>query len=133
METNITPANNLSTFRTLHLVYGILIMFFSLFFLGYAFFGNFMFNQIPQEELNEMPFNPGIIFVIVGVIGFICCLTAGILNLLSSKYMNEQRNYSFVFAVAIVNCLTGILGILLGIFTLIEIGKPHVKALLKKS
>ncbi len=60
-------------------------------------------------------------------------ISLGILNLLASKYIKETKNYNFIFAVAVVNCLTGILGILLGVFTLIELTKPEIKPLFNKS
>jgi len=52
--------------------------------------------------------------------------------LLASKYIKEQRNYTFIFVVAIVNAITGILGILLAVFTLIELSKPHIKELFQE-
>jgi hypothetical protein len=79
-----------------------------------------------------VPFNPGIIFIVIGVIGLIFCVTLGVLTLLVSKYIKERKNYNFIFAMAIVNCLTGILGILLGVFSLIELNKPEVKKLFGK-
>jgi len=57
----------------------------------------------------------------------------GILTLFASKYLKEIKNYNFIFVVAILNCLTGILGIVLGIFTIIELNKPDVKALFNKN
>jgi hypothetical protein len=84
-------------------------------------------------DLDNMTFNPAIIFFIIGGVGFVIASVMGVLTLLASKYINEVRNYNFIFVVAILNCLTGILGILLGIFTIIELNKPHVKAFFNKS
>jgi len=125
--------NNLSIFKTLYLVKGILTLCFSLFFLLYAVIGLFMGGIIALDPTNEVPFNPGIIFIVIGVFGIICCVTLGILTLLVSKYIRETKNYNFIFALAIVNCLTGILGIVLGVFTLIELNKPEVKQLFGKA
>jgi len=123
------PNSKLNTFRILYLVYGILTLVFSLFFLLYAGFGMFFQGIIEQEANQELPFNPGSIFVIIGGIGFVFTVIVGILTILASNYIKAVKNYNFVFAMAIVNCLTGILGILLGVFTLIEISKPETKAL----
>lgn len=121
--------NNLNTFRTLYLVKGILTLCFSLFFFFYAGMGMFFGTIIELDPTQNTPFNPGIIFIVIGVIGIIFCVALGILLLMVPKYIRELRNYNFIFAMAIVNCLTGILGILLGVFTLIELSKPEVKAL----
>ncbi|PCJ28600.1 MAG: hypothetical protein COA97_01260 [Flavobacteriales bacterium] len=78
---------------------------------------------------NAPPFNPGYIFLIIGIIGFVFSITLGTLALIASKYLKEQRNYNFIYVVALVNALTGVLGILLAVFTLIELSKPEVKKL----
>jgi len=89
-----------------------------------------VFSSIPEfQDDPNMPFNPGMIFIVIGIIGFVICVVMGILNLIAAKHIKHQRYYTFVFAIAIINCLSGILGILLGVFTIIEINKPHVKAL----
>ena len=88
----------------------------------------FAFTEITKHD-EHMPFNPGYIFLILGGIGFVILVTFGILSLMASKRLNEKRGYQFIFVISILSCLTGILGILLGIFTLIEISKPEVKSL----
>ena len=126
--------NNLNTFYTLHIVKGILTLCFSLFFILYAVMGVFFGAIIELDPTQQdAPFNPGIIFIILGIIGTIISVTLGVLNLLASKYIKEKRNYNFIFAIAIVNCLTGMLGILLGVFTLIELNKPEIKQVFNKS
>mgnify|MGYP006284323709 CR=1 FL=1 len=123
------PNNKLHTYRILFLVYGILTLVFSLFFLLYLGAGIFLQEIIEQEVNNDMPFNPASFVIIIGSIGFIFAITVGILTIIASNHIKNLKNYNFVFAMAIVNCLTGILGILLGVFTLIEISKPETKAL----
>lgn len=123
--------NNLNTFRILFIVYGSLAMFFSLFGLLYAGIGSFAtmaFDQIPNQ--NDIPFNPGYIFVIIGAAIFILSVISGTLCFISSKYIKETRNHTFIFVVSIIVAVTGgIFGILLCVFTLIEINKPHIKGL----
>jgi len=120
--------NNLNTFRILFLIQGLFSLFGSLFAFFYAVFGMFAFTEITKHD-EHMPFNPGYIFLILGGIGFVILVTFGILSLMASKRLNEKRGYQFIFVISILSCLTGILGILLGIFTLIEISKPEVKSL----
>lgn len=126
-------SNNLNTFRILYLIKGILTLFFSVFFILYGAMG-FVFNNIieSQDVNNEIPFNFGWIFIIVAGIGLVMSVALGILTLMAAKYLKEVKNYNFIFAIAIVNCLTGILGILLAVFSLIELSKPEVKALFNK-
>jgi len=125
--------NNLETFKILFLIKGILTLCFSIFFLFYAGLGA-LFTKLPElnNEFQSLPFNPGNIFLIIGVVGAVMSIALGTLTIISSKYIKEQRNYTFVFVVAIVNGITGILGILLAVFTLIELDKPEVKELFGK-
>jgi amino acid transporter len=128
------PDNNLNVFRILFLIKGILTLVFSLFFVAYAAFGTVFMNMEEFSHHGSSPdFNPGYIFMIFGAIGFIICIVMGILQLMASKYIKELRKRDFIMVVAILGCLTGILGILLGIFTIIELQKPNVRALFEKS
>jgi NADH:ubiquinone oxidoreductase subunit 6 (subunit J) len=121
------PTDNLSTFATLHLVKGILTILFSLIFLLYMFLGTAMtFGSMNHDQ--DMPFHPGNIFIIIGAVGFVITLSIGVLTLLAGKYIKERRNFNFIFAISIINCITGILGVLLGVFTILDLNKPHVKA-----
>ena len=94
-----------------------------------------VFYQIDdfQEAQKELHFNPGIIFIVLGIGGFILLVVAGILNIMASKHIGQVRKYNFILIVSIINCLTGILGILLGVFAIIEINKGHVKALFEQN
>lgn len=110
-----TKSNNINTFRILYLVKGILTLCFSLFFIVYAFLGVLFMESIQVSDSTDgMPFaldylffsSFGIIIFIVACIGFLLTISLGILNLLASKYIKETKNYNFIFAVAVVNCLT---------------------------
>ena len=128
-----TVSNNLSTFRTLFLIKGILTFFFSLFFLIYAFAGVF-FAAIPEmnQQPPNMPFDLPSIFMAIGMVGFVLTVALGVVTIMASNYLNRVEKRNFIFVVSILNCLTGILGILLGVFTIVELNKPHVKELFDK-
>lgn len=129
LDQNIQP-NNLNTFRILFIVKGIMNLLGALFFIGYAFLGTFFFNIADMNsDMDQMPFDPSILFVIIGIVGFVIALTFAVITLMAAKFIGETRNYTFIFVASILNCLTGVLGILLGIFTIIELNKPHVKQL----
>jgi hypothetical protein len=121
------PTDNLSTFATLHLVKGILTILFSLFFLFSIFLGSVL-SFVPIDNNAQMSFNAGSFIIVIAVVGFLITVTIGILTILAGKYIKERRNYNFIFAISILNCLIGVLGIILGIFTILDLNKPHVKA-----
>lgn len=125
--------NNLNTFRILYLVKGILTLIFSLFFAAYAMFGYFFEDLMDQASNDDVPFNPGIIFLTIGVVGFVLAWILGIVTIMAAKHLKNRTGYTFIFVVAILNCLTGVLGILLGVFSILELNKPEVKALFDKN
>ncbi|MFI2742672.1 hypothetical protein ACG2LH_08030 [Zhouia sp. PK063] len=132
--TTVEQHNNLNTFRILFLIKGILFFFIIILLFIYMGVGAVISQAtIHDEAINHMPINPGIIFIIVGAVGVVFVLIFAILNILTAKYLNEHKNYNFITVIAILNCLSGILGILLGVFTLIELNKPEVKALFNKA
>ncbi|WP_242670090.1 hypothetical protein [Gramella sp. KN1008] len=92
--------------------------------------GLFIFNN-EFEDFDNFGLT-GLIFVTIGSVIFLFLIGLGILTILAGKYLGERRKYDFIFVIAILNCLTGILGILLGIFTIIELNKPNVKRLFGK-
>lgn len=124
--------NNLNTYRILYLVKGILTLVFSLFFVAYAFFGLYFMDIFEESIDDDAPFNPGNFLAIIGTVGFVITVIFGILTIMASNNIKNRKGYTFIFVVAIINCLTGILGILLGVFSLIELSKPEVKELFEE-
>jgi len=122
--------HNLRIFKILYIIKGILILAFSLIPLFYIFLGVYIFNENDTPQENSQL--GGAIVMFIGIALFLFFLAMGILTLLAAKYLGEQRNYDFIFVIAIINCLTGILGIILGIFTILELNKAQVKRLFGK-
>ncbi|MCH4824380.1 hypothetical protein ML462_14500 [Gramella lutea] len=125
-----TEQHNLRIFKILYIIKGILTLAFSILPLLYIFLGIFIFQKddLSQEEAQV----GGTIIIFAGSMIFLFLLVLGILTLLTAKYIGEKRNYDFVFVMSILNCLTGILGIILGIFTILELNKTEVKRLFNK-
>lgn len=121
--------NNLSTFKILFIVKGVLNLAVALFFILYMFLGVFFVNNDAIANDPSLEFNPGILLIIIGGIGTLLAIIFGILTILAGRYLTEHKNYTFILVIAILNCLSGILGILLGVFTIIELSKPEVKVL----
>ena len=67
--------NNLNTFSVLFLIKGILTLCFAIFFIFYVGLGFFVTSAVELDQSKDMPFNPGIIIIILGVIGLIITVT----------------------------------------------------------
>lgn len=126
-------SNNLDLLRILYIVKACFNFLGALFFILYAFLGSFLktfISSLPKAEHKE-PFPDQLlwVFVIIGTIGALICLFVGFFTLIAASKIKARKAYNFIFAAAIINCFTGLLGIGLGVFTFVELSKPHVKAL----
>ena len=119
------PTDHLNVIGTLFLVKGILTLFIALFFVAYAFFGSFM-TQMSASPSQD--FDPALVFILIGVIGSLICTVVGICNIMASHHIKNRKHFNFIFVMAIISCMSGVLGTILGIFTIIDLNKPHVKA-----
>lgn len=121
--------NNLNVYRILFIVYGCLLFLGVLFFLAYFFIGFMFMDEIGRHE----PVNPAYIFMGIGAGGALITSAMAILTLVAAKCLKEATNYRFIFVMSILICLTGMFGIALGVLALVEINKPHVKALFERN
>lgn len=122
-----TVANKMDTFRTLHIVYGILCCVFGFFPIIYIGIGAFVMTLPDFSDVDEMPFNPGIIFVIVGLFIMLMVIVMAVLNFLAARFIRERKNSQMLMVISVLNCLTGVLGILLGVFMIVELTKEETK------
>lgn len=129
----VNKPNNLDTFRILFIIKGIVTLLFSVFPLFYVFLGATMFNAPHVQGMDNDVSWIGNFMVLIGIFAFLLLAAGGILTIIAGKYIGNAEKYTFVLVVSILNCLTGILGILLGIFAIIEITKPHVKELFNRN
>ena len=74
-----------------------------------------------------MPFNPGNMFLIFGVVMVALALIKGVPAIMASQRFNQKRGRTFIIVAAAINCITGVLGIVLCIFTIIEVQKQEVR------
>jgi len=124
--------DNLNLFRIFYIIKGVLNLLIAFLFIAYAFLGTYIMNIGFRHHDHNMWFNPGAIVMVIGSVGAIFALALGIITLLAAKFLKDLKNYNFILVVAVLNCFTGILGILLGVFTIIELSKPEVRALFNK-
>ena len=70
----------------------------------------------------------GWFFVAIAVAMMAMIWTMAVLTLVAGKRLAERRSYTFVNVVAAVLCLFMPLGTLLGVFTIVVLQRPSVKA-----
>ena len=131
METaKVAPGRNLDTYRILFIIKGVLNLLISLFGLVYVVMGFIIPAPTMTDFPGYTPFNiMSIILVVFGSIFILFAIIMAVLTFLAAKYIGERRSATFIIVISIINCLTGVLGIVLGILTIIEIQKPEVRAL----
>jgi hypothetical protein len=131
-------ADQLRILSTLKLVYGILILVGSFFVLLYFGFFGFMMSSMettsrasnrgvaPPPDLAFHAF--GSIFLMFALFAMVIMWVLGWLAIYSGKCIRERRNWTLVMVSACLNCIHMPLGTALGVYTIIVINKPSVKA-----
>ena len=71
----------------------------------------------------------GWMFIGMGALGSLIGWIAAVLVFLAGKKLSERRSWTFVFVIACFQCIGFPLGTALGIFTIIVIQRPSVRAL----
>ena len=133
MQTNYQPTHNLDLLRILYIVKACFNFLGVLGFIAYAGFGSFMFQimgEIPNANQHEpFPTELSWIFIIIGAFGAVVFLIMAIITLMAASRIKDRKSHTFIIVVGVINCFTGMLGIGLGVFTFIELTKPHVRVL----
>lgn len=120
----------LNTFRILYIIQGVLMLLVSSVLLIVSLLGGVIKSILDESYIDyDLPVNPGDLVFYIGIFAFIMVCSFAILNLVAAKSLRQRKRYVFIIVVAVLNCLTGMLGILLCIFTIIELNKAEVKAL----
>jgi hypothetical protein len=70
-----------------------------------------------------------LLFVIMGGIFFVLGWTYAILVFFAGRFIARRKNYTYCFVVACVECLLMPMGTVLGVFSIIVLNRPGVKAL----
>ena len=134
----LQDADQLRILATLNLVYGILAflcsgVFTIYIFMGYQMATNPRFfsspSSSPTTNASMPPPEFGMMFVIMGVLGMVFVWVLGGLALHAAKCIRERRNWTWVMVSACLDCLHMPIGTALGVFTIIVINRPSVRAL----
>lgn len=114
-----------------HYIAGGLLAFMGCFALIYMVVGVvFVLGKIPST--NKGPPPPpavGAIFIFIGLFGLLMSWGIATCLFLSGRFMANRRNMTFSIVIAAISCLQIPFGTILGVFTLIVLTRPSVKAL----
>jgi hypothetical protein len=128
---------HLNALSICHYVYAALAFCFSGFGLIYVFMGQFVGWAIENAPTPQgqppMPQPPSELFTwFFSIFGFAltgAALTVSLLCFLSARALNRRQNRTLSLVVAGIVCVTGLLGIALGVFTFIVLLKPETERL----
>lgn len=119
---------HLSTLSVLHYVNGGLTCFGGLFLLFFVFLGHFLGSDLVQESGDAPPRAIGAFLIVLGWVLFVFVEVMGILNILSGRYLAQHRNRGFSLVIAAIECLNFPLGTALGVWTIVVLNDPEVRA-----
>jgi hypothetical protein len=122
-------SDQLNLLATLSMAYGILMFFCSAFPLIYVVMGLTVATGGFGPSRNAPPAAFGILFAVIGFVGMAFIWAMGGLALHAAKCLRERRNWTWIMVSACVDCVHTPLGTGLGVFTIIVINRPSVKAL----
>ncbi len=91
-----------------------------------------LFLFIPERfsDLGHpLPCFLGWIFIIVGVGCMLVGLTFAVCMILTGRYLARHKHYIFCLVIASLNCLFMPFGTILGVFTIVVLTRPSIKAL----
>jgi hypothetical protein len=94
-------------------------------FLGLFFIGLGLGSGVKET----LPFAPvGFFFVVIAGTIILLGMSFAVSLILAGRFLNARRHYTFCLVMAGMACLFMPLGTILGVFTLITLNKPSVKA-----
>ncbi|HEY4015622.1 MAG TPA: hypothetical protein VGM06_19920 [Polyangiaceae bacterium] len=133
---------NLKLLATFHYVVGALVALTSSVFIFHIAIGVKMLNgptpmwpPFPMMTVNPLappPPNMGIFFVAIGCAAVLLGWTMGALTVLAGRFIALRRGHLFCLVVAGLSCMWMPFGTVLGVFTLVELTKPHVRAMFER-
>jgi hypothetical protein len=111
-----------------HYILGIVMLCFSSFSLLYIFVGAMMMKQAKSDEERMI----GIIFIIISACVALVSYTIDILMIAAGYYLSRRKKHKFCLIVSCMELIIVPFGTVLGVFTLIVLLKPEIKAGVKK-
>ena len=71
----------------------------------------------------------GIFFLTMGLVAMGIGVTAALLLYIAGRFLGERSHYTYCFVIAVLSCLAFPLGTVLGVFTVVVLSRPSVRAL----
>ena len=123
---------HLKILSILYYVWGGLTACFSCFGLFYVVFGLVAVIAGTQQHQGGPPAFVGGILMFVGVVFVLLGATVGGLTIWAGRCLAQRKRYMLCFVMACIACLSVPLGTALGVFTIIVLQRPTVKAMFEQ-
>jgi hypothetical protein len=95
--------------------------------IGVAMLSSPSMQQSLKGDMSPQAF--GWLFIALGIVFFLVGETIAVCIILAGRKLAQRTNHTFVFVIACLECLFMPFGTALGIFSIITLSKPEVKAL----
>jgi hypothetical protein len=126
----------LQTLSTFHYVVAALLALFSCVFIAYIAIGVSMLvapdgwatNGAHEQHGTPVPTGVGVFFVAMGGFAVLLGWTMAALTAFAGRCLTRRRRYTFCLVIAGLLCLWMPFGTILGVFTLVTMSKPPVRA-----
>lgn len=128
----IQDAEHLKLLAIFHYVLAGLSVLFGCLFIVHIVMGSVMLSGSFSSATASGPPPPqelGWLFIIGGACAILICWAMAVALFLAGRWISARRNWTFCFVVACISCLNAPLGTALGVFTIIVLQRPSVKAL----
>ncbi len=83
----------------------------------------------PSPSEPPPPVWAGWVFVAIGVVAILFIWAFAVGYFLTGRWISERRNRAFCFVMGCISCLSVPLGTALGVFTIVVLQRPSVRAL----
>jgi len=134
-------AEHLKMLSIFHYVLGGLSALFAFLPLVYVVMGVFFLSvpatmgSTPGASLGPSDPNPagmiGGMFIFIGVLGTLVLAGYATIQFLAARWIAQRRRWTFCFVVACIECINVPLGTVLGVFTILVLNRPSVRALFR--
>jgi hypothetical protein len=139
--TQQNDAEHLKLLSVFHYVLGGLSALFAFFPLIYVVMG-VVFLNVPATmgsgsaaPLGPSDPNPagmiGGMFIFIGILGTLVLVGYATIQFLAARWISQRRRWTFCFVVACIECISVPLGTVLGVFTILVLNRPSVRAVFR--
>ncbi|MBA4148250.1 MAG: hypothetical protein H0X66_09050 [Verrucomicrobia bacterium] len=125
-------AEHLRLLAIFHYVYAGLTALFACFPMIYVFIGLAMVGGAFGRGDGAPPAIAGGFLALVGIVAFIFVMAMAALNAYAGKCLADKKYYVFCIVISAINCLSFPFGTALGVFTIVILQRPGVRAMFGK-